>query len=290
MFLWVRTDGAAIRYLTLIGCFLAVMPIVRFVLLPPLLRALIGVKPGAGNALDWRDRVELRYQNMDLFVWLFAWCKLRLDPMFRELPEFLRAIPEIRTALDLGCGYGFLGSSLLEWNPALRIYGVDPNPKRVEAASIAFGERGEVGCAGAPDFEMPEFPGRFDAVLCLDVIHFLSDEALALTLRRIRARLDEGGCLILRAPMLARGGGSISWKIDRLRRALMGGYACYRTVEQISEAVVNAGFKILQSPISGTNPELRWFVAVAASAKIFNTKGRRNEGHEEEVEYAPGDS
>jgi hypothetical protein len=152
---------------------------------------------------------------------------------------------------------------------------------------MAIGKRGEVGCAGAPDFEMPQFPARFDAVLCLDVVHFLPDEALALTLRRIRARLDDGGCLILRAPMLARGVGSVSWNIDRVRRAVTGAYARYRTVEQISEAIGNAGFKILQSPISGTNPELRWFVAVAASAKIFNTKGRRGEGHEEEVGQVP---
>jgi len=282
-------DAAAIRYLA-VGCLvIGFLVIARFFIVAPLLRAVLGVRQGAGKPLRWRERVELRYQKLETFVWMFAWFKLRLDPMFVELPEFLRPLPDLCTALDLGCGYGFVGSSLLEWNAGLKIYGVDPNPKRVRAAARAFGERGQVACAGAPDFEMPEFPARFDAVLFLDVIHFLTDEALALTLTRIRARLDEGGHLLVRAPMKPEGIGSMSWNIDRFRRAVTGAYACYRTVEQVSEAIAGAGFRITQSPISGTNPELRWFVAIA-SPQVFNTNERRNGGHHEELEHAPGNS
>jgi 2-polyprenyl-3-methyl-5-hydroxy-6-metoxy-1,4-benzoquinol methylase len=159
----------------------------------------------------------------------------------------------------------------------LKIYGVDPNPKRVQAAAIAFGECGEAFCAGAPDFVMPGFPERFDAVFCLDVIHFLPDEALALTLGRIRERLDDGGILVLRAPMLAEGVGSVSWNIDRIRRGLTGAYACYRTGEQVSDAIANAGFTISQSPISGTSSELRWFIGVASAAALVRTIPNTNQ-------------
>jgi SAM-dependent methyltransferase len=236
----------------------------RFVL-PRLLRTWFGVKQSAGEPRHWRDSVQLRYQNLHTSVWMFAWFKLRLDPMFRELPQFLAAMPKIRTAFDLGCGYGIAGSSILQWNPELKLYGVDPSPKRVRAASRAFGQRGEVFRAAAPDFEVPRLPARLDAVFCLDVIHFLPDSALDLTLCRIRARLDEGGYLLVRAPMPPMGLGSLLWNVDKVRRRLTGAYARYRTVDQIGEALTRAGFRISSSQISGTNAELHWFLAVASS-------------------------
>jgi len=194
-------NGLTTEYLAIALVGIGVVLIAERWVLPWLLRALLGVKSGRARPGHWRDRVELRYEKLKTFVWMFAWFKLRLDPMFRELPEMVAALPKIRTALDLGCGYGVVGSSLLEWNEDLKLYGMDPNPKRVRVASRAFGERGEVFGAGAPDFEVARLPGRVDAVFILDVIHFLSESALALTLRRIRARLNEGGHLFLRAPM-----------------------------------------------------------------------------------------
>src|ERR1700693_1411291 len=105
--------------------------IATLMLVPRLLRFCMGVKSASPTA--WRERVELRYQNQGTSVWMFARFKLRLDPMFRELPEFLRDTPSARIAMDLGCGHGVAGCSLLEWFPGLKLYGIEPSFDRVRA-------------------------------------------------------------------------------------------------------------------------------------------------------------
>ena len=54
-----------------------------FALMPILLRLSLGVRPE--TAKTWRDRVELRYQGLGTWMWMFARFKLRLDPMFDSL-------------------------------------------------------------------------------------------------------------------------------------------------------------------------------------------------------------
>jgi len=249
------------------GVVIAVVLAAKWFVLPRLLRAWLGVKPSA-EPRTWQEKVELRYQSLHTSVWMFAWIKLRLDPMFRELPGLMREMSNLRTVLDLGCGYGIAGSALLEWHPQLRLFGIDPNPHRVHMASLAFGDRGQAFQGGAPDFEVQSLPGKFDAVFVLDVIHFLSDAQLDLTLRRICGRLEDGGYLILRAPILPNGRGSFLWNLDKFKRKLTGAFACYRTADQISDAIGQTGFTILRSQMSGTpNHELHWFIATVPSQK-----------------------
>jgi SAM-dependent methyltransferase len=239
--------------------------VARYFVIRPLLRALLGVK-GPGDApADWRDRVEMRFQALHISVWMFAWFKLRADPMFREIPEFLKTAPKLSTALDLGCGYGVAGASALEWVPGLKLYGIDPNPKRVRAASLIFGDRGSAFQGGAPDFETPALPGHLDAVFVLDVIHFLRDSELDLTLRRIRGRLNAGGNLFVRAPVPPDGFGSLMWNLARIWRMLTGAFACYRSIDQIRQAITKAEFEISLCKMSGDNPELFWFIASASA-------------------------
>jgi SAM-dependent methyltransferase len=242
-----------------------------FVAVPAILRAGIGIAPNA--AKDWRERVLLRYQNLcpeaglpilpGTFAWVFAWFKLRLDPMFRELPGFLDAMPELRTALDIGCGYGVAGCALLEWRGEMKIFGIDPDPARVRVARAVFGSRGQAFVGLAPELETPGFPDRFDAAFVLDVIHFIPDSALNLTLLKIRGRMKEGGTLVIRAIIPPSGGGSWPWKFAKVRRAMTGGFACHRPVEKIREMITRAGFEMEKSEISGGNPELVWFIARA---------------------------
>jgi len=242
-----------------------------FVVVPAILRGVIGIAPGA--AKDWRERVLLRYQNLcsvgglailpGTFAWVFAWFKLRLDPMFGELPGFLDGKPELRTVLDIGCGYGVAGCALLEWRSEITIFGIDPEPARVRVAGTVFGSRGQAFVGRAPEIEIPGFPDRFDAVFVLDVIHFIADSALDLTLRKIRGKMEEGGTLVIRAIIPPSDGGSWPWKFAKMRRAMTGGFACHRPVEKIREMITRAGFEVEKSEISGGNPELVWFIARA---------------------------
>jgi len=267
-----------------VACLLAEgFVVATLVLVPRLLRLCLGVKVATPTA--WRDRVELRYQNQGTFVWMFARSKLRLDPMFSELPELLREMPNARIAMDLGCGHGVAGCSLLEWFPGLKLYGIEPSFDRVRAAARAFGERGRVFKAAAPDFESPMLPDRMDAAFALDMIHFLSDSALDLTLKRIRARLIDGAYLFLRVPMRPDGIGSLLWNIDKISRALSGTKAYFRSVDQIRGAMEKAGFRVSRVQMSGGNRELFWFVAAAASAKPVIEQNGAEKKHDDDVSH-----
>jgi len=237
--------------------------IVAIVIFPMVLRMGLAVRYATCAAGDWQGRVLRRYQHSGTFAWMFAWFKLRMDPMFRELPDLVKVEPSIRSALDIGCGYGVTGCSLLEWLAEATIYGVDPNPTRVHVAAAAFGGRGQVNVGGAPDFSMPSLPEHFDAVLLLDVIHYISNEALELTLRRVHARTKTGGRLIIRSNISPSGGGSLKWKFAVISRKITGAYACHRSVDQIGKAIASAGFEVVRSEMSGANAESFWFIATA---------------------------
>jgi SAM-dependent methyltransferase len=245
--------GWAILSVCIFAVILLVMPVV--------LRAVLGVKRGGGNT--WRERVELRYQNIGTWVWMFAHIKLRLDAMFRELPEIVKVMPNLRTAIDLGCGHGFAACALLEWFGELKLYGVEPSAGRVGTAARAIGERGVVVQGAAPDFEWPGLPDRLDAVFALDMMHFLSDADFDLTLRRIRARLEDGGYLVIRTPMVPAGFGSWAWHLAKIVRRVQGVGAWHRSAQRIQDAMTAAGFQITKIQMSGENPELCWFIATA---------------------------
>jgi uncharacterized protein len=255
--------SAMVRLIVAVGIVL----VGGMLVIPAVLLAVLG---GASREdADWQSRVLWRYQRNGrwgvwrspraIFVWVFVQFKMRLDPMFGELRETLNSEPH--TALDIGCGYGVVACALLEWHPNLKIFAIDPDESRVAAAKSALGERGIAFVASAPDFEGPESPVMVDAVLILDVIHFIPNEGVALTLRRVHDRLGENGQLILRSIIPPAESGSIWWRVAKIRRRLLGGSVFHRSVEQIKEMIDQAGFDLQTSQISGNNPELCWFIA-----------------------------
>jgi hypothetical protein len=127
------------------------------------------------------------------------------------------------------------------------------------------------------------FPDRMDAAFALDMIHFLSDSDMDLTLQRIRARLNVGAYLFLRAPMLPEGFGSFLWNLDRIKRALGGTSAYFRSVDQIRRAVEKAGFQITRVQMSGDNRELFWFIAAASSPKPVMERDGAEQKHDQNV-------
>ena len=116
----------------------------------------------------------------------------------------------------------------------------------------------------APDFEQPDFPPKFDIIFALDMIHFLSDSTLDLTLKRIRNRLAEGHYLIIRCPVLPAGPESFDLRMYKLAAYLTATFTQFRTVEQVRQRITQAGFDVARTQMSGTNPELFWFIATAS--------------------------
>lgn len=155
------------------------------------------------------DAASAPYRAVGRCTWHFARGKLSHDPVFVGLLEH-GLIPDRARILDIGCGQGLLASWLLaagrmqatgtwpeDWPKApdpVSIHGIELMPHAVERARQVLG--------GAATFEVGDMCsaafGAVDAVVILDVLHYVSIAEQDGVLRRARAALAPHGTLILR--------------------------------------------------------------------------------------------
>jgi SAM-dependent methyltransferase len=103
----------------------------------------------------------------------------------------LPASGEGRAVLDIGCAHGYLGDLLVR--RGYRVVGVE----HASRVGEAFPQTVELATADLEE-GLPAHLGRFDFVLCADVLeHLRRPEVL---LREIRGVLAPGGCLIASLP------------------------------------------------------------------------------------------
>lgn len=156
------------------------------------------------------------YRNAGRFAYYFARGKLRADPIYRAILESGLLLGRARV-LDLGCGQGLLASWLLAaercyalgrwpraWPPAPRTLatrGIELRGREVERARRALGSESEISQA---DIRHTAF-GAVDAVVILDVLHYLAPQAQIEVLQRVRAALPPQGLLLLRVGDAAGG-------------------------------------------------------------------------------------
>jgi len=149
------------------------------------------------------------YRRAGRFAYHFARGKLGSDPVFRAILEQGLLTGRSRL-LDLGCGQGLLAAWLLAaqrifdagqwpagWPPAPRAdftRGIELMMGDVERARTALGESCEIVCG---DIRYADF-GRADAVVILDVLHYMDESAQRQVLQRVRAALPPAGLLLLR--------------------------------------------------------------------------------------------
>jgi uncharacterized protein len=234
-----------------------------FLILPPILKHIFrkGQKDERGTEND-NDFILRRYRRMEPYPRLFARFKLMLDPMFSDLPRFFDASRGIKTIIDIGTGYGVPACWLLDMFREAKVYGIDPDPERVRVASMAIGGRGIVQCGNAPNVPSPPEPA--DAAIILDVIHFLDDDDLRVTLERLRANLRYGGDLVIRAIIPPQKGGSWMWKIQTIQMSISKTPAYFRSIENINGMIVHAGFTCEPVRPIQSNEESVWFIGKAA--------------------------
>ena len=216
------------------------------------------------------------YRRASRFAWHFARGKLSGDPAYRAILE--RGLLAGRARLlDLGCGQGLLALWLLAarrcqasgrpgawpaaWPapPELASYtGIELNPKEVRRAQAAF--------EGYPGVRLTAVQGNIcevpypavDAVVILDVLHYIDYSAQEEVLKRVKAALAPGGLLLLRIGDAAGGFGftlSKAWDrcviLIRIGRWLP--LHC-RTLTEWRALLARLGFSTTALPMSEGTP------------------------------------
>jgi SAM-dependent methyltransferase len=149
------------------------------------------------------------YRHAGLFAYFFAQGKFGRDPVYRAIPEHGLLVGRDRI-LDLGCGQGLLTACLRaasrlfdrdnwpdNWPDAPRpvwTRGIELMSRDVERAHSALGP--ETGIVTG-DIRTAEF-GMADAVVVLDVLHYMVPDAQRQVLERVRKALPLDGLLLLR--------------------------------------------------------------------------------------------
>jgi SAM-dependent methyltransferase len=209
------------------------------------------------------------YRSAGSFAYRFARGKLKGDPVYRAILAcgLLLGRPRI---LDLGCGQGLLAAWLQGaerchargcwpqgWPPAPRpasMSGIELMAPDVERARRALGTGYDVAHA---DIRSAEF-GAADAVVILDVLHYLPAAAQVQILQRVHAALPPQGLLLLRVG--DAGGGwrfRYSLCIDRLVMWLRGHGLVHlhcRSVAQWRTLLHDCGFDSETMPMSQGTP------------------------------------
>ncbi len=203
-----------------------------------------------------RSRTIGRYRHMEPYPRLFARFKILLDPMFPRLASFLDSP---RHMIDLGCGYGVPSVWLLSLFPEAKVYGLDPDRRRVAVAARAFGDRGSAAVGRAPDLPAAS-PDRVDAALMLDMIHLISDDELNLTLQRLHDKIAPEGRLILRATVPSRK--PVPWlrRIEEWRLKALKVTPHFRSSEGVTALLSGAGFAVELIEPTALGREETWFV------------------------------
>lgn len=215
------------------------------------------------------DRASQIYRGAGRFAYHFARGKLGGDPMFLAMLQ-RGLIPDHARILDLGCGQGLLAAWLLaarqageagEWPdgwpaPAriADIRGVDLLRSDIRRAQAALGTpaRFEEGDMRHVDF------GQADAVVIMDVLHYVDRAAQDDVLRRVRDALPPHGLLLTRVGDASAGWGfQLSNWVDRSVAFFRGNRLpplhC-RPLAGWIQALEALGFAVETAPMNGDLP------------------------------------
>ena len=195
------------------------------------------------------------YRHLEPYPRLFARFKIRTDPMFSRLADFVRPGWKV---IDVGCGYGVAETWLLAIYPDLRFLACEPDEERARVAARVLGERGKVLQCKA--MNLPLENERADGVLLLDVLHYLSDQEFMEFLNRVRAVLSAEGKLIIRLTIPGEEFRLFRFvEVTKLRFKGVGHY--FREVEQNVRILEEAGYKVELVEPTAPGREDTWFIA-----------------------------
>jgi SAM-dependent methyltransferase len=209
------------------------------------------------------------YAAAGRFAYHFARGKLKGDPVFEAiLAHGLLARRE--QILDLGCGQGLLAAWLAaargSWHAgrwpdgwpepplAASIRGIELVDRYAQRARTALGRQAEFIVA---DVRRADF-GRADAVVILDVLHYIEYADQQRILERVRRSLTSDGVLLLRIGDAGAGLGFLltTW-VDKMVMLGSGrgwGRLHCRSTAEWRELLSGAGFESKELPMSVGTP------------------------------------
>lgn len=158
-------------------------------------------------------------------------------------------VPSGGTVADVGCGHGLLTALLALGDTGREVYGVDPDPRKIEWAQRAPGRLSNVRTeVGTVESLAERLPGHFDTVVVCDVLYLLPVERWPGFLCEARRLLRPGGRLLLKE---AEGDGT--WKhlkclaqevvmVKLLGRTKAGGALVLQPRDAVEAMLRQAGF------------------------------------------------
>jgi len=232
------------------------------------------------------DAASAYYRGAGRFAWHFARGKLSVDPVFAAI--LARGLLTGRERIvDLGCGQGLLAAWLLaaralhasdmahawprNWPPppSLREYtGIEINLREVARARHAFAlDPGAAVQIVHGDIREVDY-GSADAVVILDVLHYLDPHAQEQVLQRVRHALGPQGLLLLRVGDAAGGmrfalSKAVDQSVALLRRRRWIRLEC-RPLRAWERLLSGCGFRTHALPMSEGTP----FVNVLLRAEL----------------------
>jgi predicted O-methyltransferase YrrM len=157
------------------------------------------------------DALWDRLRRVPRFLRHYGWWKTRFDPAY---PCVLSQIRDCRDVLDLGAGMGLMEVLFAGRFPGARIRGVEWDERKVSAArnmldgfpraTVEHGDACQVAL-GSPD-----------AVLLIDLLHYMDRAAQANLLERCAASLNRHGILVIRELDRSRARREIAETLERI--------------------------------------------------------------------------
>lgn len=220
------------------------------------------------------DRAAAPYRQAGRYAWHFARGKLGGDPAFAGLLQ--RGLLTGRDrVLDIGCGQGLLAAWLMAardsaaqgrwpagWPGAPRpahVRGIELMQRDVDRAQAALKPAVDAAQASFVAADMCSAPfGQADAVVILDVLHYVPVAAQDDVLRRVRDALSPGGVLLLRVGDAAAGlpfriSNWVDFVVTTLRGHRLGQLHC-RPLAEWRRALTSIGFRVEAHPMSEGTP------------------------------------
>ncbi|HEX6313595.1 MAG TPA: class I SAM-dependent methyltransferase [Gemmatimonadaceae bacterium] len=105
-----------------------------------------------------------------------------------------------KRVLEVGCGFGLFGCYFSARDPGVRWHGLDLNPGRIDMARRAAARLGlpNVEFSVADAREVLDLDAQYDAVVMMDLLHHIPDDAKRQLLDTVLSRLAPGGVLIIK--------------------------------------------------------------------------------------------